>query len=173
MTLKVTVSPHYHGVDWYDPKSGITFSKGKGEILIPDGVNMYNINRYINLNYLNIVQDEASTPEPDTIIHSTPNQLLSEVETKIETQVNADEVIEETEKVVVDESLTIIEAKEIVAEEATIAGETEITEPEVKEEIVVEEIKNEKVECQFCNKEYSTRGIASHEKACKENPENQ
>ena len=30
----------------------------------------------------------------------------------------------------------------------------------------------DKVECQYCGKEYSKAGIANHEKACSENPEN-
>jgi hypothetical protein len=32
--------------------------------------------------------------------------------------------------------------------------------------------KKEKVECQYCGKEYSPRGIKTHENACSENPEN-
>lgn len=30
----------------------------------------------------------------------------------------------------------------------------------------------DKVKCQFCEKEYSPQGVASHERACSENPEN-
>lgn len=30
----------------------------------------------------------------------------------------------------------------------------------------------DKVECQYCGKEFSKAGIANHEKACSENPEN-
>lgn len=30
----------------------------------------------------------------------------------------------------------------------------------------------DKVECQYCGKEYSKAGITNHEKACSENPEN-
>lgn len=30
----------------------------------------------------------------------------------------------------------------------------------------------EKVECQYCGKEFSKSGVANHEKACTENPEN-
>lgn len=32
--------------------------------------------------------------------------------------------------------------------------------------------KDNKVTCQFCEKEYSKSGIANHEKACPQNPEN-
>lgn len=32
--------------------------------------------------------------------------------------------------------------------------------------------KKEKVKCQYCGKEYSPRGIKTHENACSENPEN-
>lgn len=155
--MKVRVSAYYHGVDWYDPKSGLTFSKKDKEIDIPDNVNMYNINRYINLNYLDVINEEESTIKPDTIVRTAPNILLAEAEANA--KANVEEVIEDIEDTVVEETVVDVE--------------TEITKPEVKEEIVVEEIKNEKVECQFCNKEYSTRGIASHERACKENPENQ
>lgn len=31
---------------------------------------------------------------------------------------------------------------------------------------------DEKVECQYCGKKYSKRGVANHEKYCDENPEN-
>ena len=30
----------------------------------------------------------------------------------------------------------------------------------------------DKVKCQYCGKEFSKAGIANHEKACSENPEN-
>lgn len=31
---------------------------------------------------------------------------------------------------------------------------------------------SEKVECQYCGKEFSKRGVANHERYCDENPEN-
>lgn len=36
----------------------------------------------------------------------------------------------------------------------------------------VDKTTDDKVACQYCDKKYSNRGIANHEKACKENPIN-
>ena len=42
----------------------------------------------------------------------------------------------------------------------------------IKEEFIVAKKDFDKVECQYCGKEFSKAGIANHEKACSKNPEN-
>lgn len=154
MSLKVKVSSNYHGVGWYDPKSRMNFMKGDGVITVPDGTNMYNINRYINLNYLEVVTEAQPVKEKETIVNVTPSELLSKESEQV---INNAEEIKETE--------TVEETVEVEA--------TEITEEVISEVVEVqEEIKDGKVACQYCGKKYSQKGLGSHEKACKENPDN-
>lgn len=158
MSLKVKVSSNYHGVGWYDPKSRMNFMKGDGVITVPDGTNMYNVNRYINLNYLEIVKDSEPVIEKETIINISPNKLLSK---------ESEQVIDNAEEIIKTEAV-----EETVEVEITNTTE-EVVEETIEEVVEVqEEIKDGKVACQYCGKKYSQKGLGSHEKACKENPDN-
>lgn len=151
--MKVKVSSHYDGRGWYDPKSGIKFSKNDGPIEIPEKVDYTNINRYITRSYLVVLDDSVEIEEKKEkeATNLTPGQILKEENYK-----SATPEVEEEEPVQVEEE----KPEEI----------EEVVEEEPEEEQIVKE--NGKVECEFCGKEYSPRGIANHEKACKENPEN-
>lgn len=156
--LKVVVSPHYHGNGWYDPKAKMNFFKRDGVITIPDGTDLTNINRYIRLNYLVVVEDEIKEKKDDLpqLVTSTPGQLLSGKETgqeqaKIQVATKPKESNEETQK----EKREAVEAK---------------AEQKVKDKKPTK--KKGKVACRYCGKLYSVRGIASHEKSCKKNPDN-
>lgn len=155
--MKVKVSEHYNGKGWYDPKSKIKFLKEDGPIEIPEGADMININRYITRNYLVVLDD-------DTVIEEKKEEQSSLTVGKILKEGNYDDKPKEAKKE---------EPVETKDEEPT---EVEEEEPEVVEEEASEEEQkvndNGKVECQFCGKEYSPRGIANHEKACKKNPDN-
>lgn len=91
--LKVKVNPNYKGKGWLDPKSDIFFSKEKDVIHVGEEKDKTNINRYINLNYLMIVEKkkpEKDYQEPvDNIITKTPKELLS-----VGLEEEAEEVVE-------------------------------------------------------------------------------
>lgn len=114
MSLQVKVSDFYHGTGWYDPKSKMTFTKKDGVISVPDGVNMYNINRYINLNNLIVVEENKPIVEKETIINLTPGKLLAEAIPPI-----------------IDKIVEIIEETDIDSEEESIKDEEEIKDEKV------------------------------------------
>ena len=160
--LKVIVSPHYHGNGWYDPKAQMNFFKRDGVITIPDGTDLTNINRYIRLNYLVVVEDgvEEKKDNPPKLVTKTPGQLLSgdkrgqeqeEVRNDTEPEKNVEEEKEEA-KIEVEEKIEVEKKPEDIKE----------TKP----------AKSGKVPCRYCGKLYSARGIANHEKSCKKNPDN-
>jgi DNA-directed RNA polymerase subunit M/transcription elongation factor TFIIS len=154
--MKVKVSSHYHGKGWFDPKSRIEFTKEAGVIEVPDGAKMDNINRYINRNYL-VVLDDGVVVEEKTNNNGALSAGKLLVNDKPKTEKKEEPVEVEEEVIEVKE-----EPEETVEEE--VESDEEEDEPKVND--------NGKVECQYCGKEYSPRGIANHEKACKENPEN-
>lgn len=160
--MKVIVNPNYSGKGWHDPRSKMNFMKDMGAIEIPKDVNMLNINKYINLNYLVVVEEdkkEEIVEEPTRII-KTPRQLLAEDEPKAEVP-EAEEPAEEVQE----------PEAEVEAEEAQEPEE----EPTAEEAEDIEEVPEEDDAhiCMYCGKELKTAGgRASHERACKKNPEN-
>lgn len=142
---------------WYDPISKIWFKPELGNITIPAGTNLTNINRYIRLNYLlDVTPKQEQTPRVEVrpVEYSTPGQLLAKSRKPVQ-KVEEPKVVEE-----------LPEEPQVETEETTMVEETE-------EEVVTVEIETEqpeKIPCQYCGKLYSPRGVKSHEKACKEKP---
>lgn len=181
--MKVIVSPNYSGQGWYDPRSGVNFLKGHGEISIPKGVDMSNINRHIRLNYLIVVEDSTIEKEPKEnpdLVTLTPGKLLAEAKREAEEQKsfreeeNVEEESETVETKIEEENL---DAK---TEEDTETETSELPEQEAseKDETTAEEVEESKddvdsYKCQYCARVLKTPGgKASHERACKENPDN-
>ena len=153
--MKVIVNPNYQGNGWYDPRAGINFFKRDGEITIPEGTNLENINRYLVLGYLiSVEEDKVVQQEPELVVQ-TPGQLLTEDNVSSEEPSLSEEPVEEVEN----------------AEEEVENAEEEVENAE--EEVVVIAEEAEKHICQFCGKELKTAGgKASHERSCKKNPDN-
>lgn len=143
--MKVMVNPNYQGQGWYDARSKMKFSKELGVIEIPDNIDLRNVKRYLVLGYLlsEEVFMERPKEEPVQPVTKTPGELLAEVEAAPEEV----EIEEESE-------------------------EEEFQEDEYLEVDTPEDDVPERTDCQFCGKEYSSRGLNLHERACKENPEN-
>lgn len=113
----VRVSDYCKLYSWYDAKSELWFSKADKSIIIPETVkDLSNINRYINMNILIDLTEEAKFQEEINYksqvtnnISLTPNQLVDEVYTKIEvSEIEEDEILEteateETIKEIVEE----------------------------------------------------------------------
>lgn len=115
----VRVSDYCKLDSWYDAKSGLWFSKADKSITIPETVkDLSNINRYINMNILINLTEEAKFQEDinykTQVINNTsltPNQLIDEVYAKIEVSEIEEEEILETE------ATEIVEVVEEVTEE--------------------------------------------------------
>jgi len=132
---------------WFDPLSRMWFAPNSGTVKIPIGTNITNINRYLKIKTLVNRTAEINRAEVTRKINdpkpSSPNQLLREGE------------------------LQVRHGKAVITEE-----------PVVKEKIVKHPIVpkdkrklSDKVNCKYCGKEFSRRGIKAHEKACKDKPE--
>jgi hypothetical protein len=172
--MKVIVNPNYSGKGWHDPRSKMNFMKDMGAIEIPEGINMLNINKYINLNYLVVVEEDKKEEvvEETATNPKTPRQLLAEDEPKAEepTVEEPAEEVEEPEAEVVAEEVENPEVMDEVEE----AQEPE-EEPAAEEAEDIKEVPEEDDAhiCMYCGKELKTAGgRASHERACKKNPEN-
>ena len=175
--MKVIVNPNYQGNGWYDPRAGINFFKRDGEITIPEGTNLENINRYLVLGYLiSVEEDKVVQQEPELVVQ-TPGQLLTEdnvsseepslSEEPVEEVENAEEEVENAEEEVENAEEEVV----VIAEEEVENAEEEVENAE--EEVVVIAEEAEKHICQFCGKELKTAGgKASHERSCKKNPDN-
>lgn len=173
--VKVLVNPNYNGTGWYDPLSRINFLKDAGVITIPGTANMSNINRYIRLNYL-VLPEVEELPIEETLTQVTvltPNQLLAKAEEEERAKKEAEEI---EEKILEEELAKEIEKleeeiQEIVHEDDNLDREEvqEEAEEETEEEIQEED----SLDCQYCGRTLkSASGKVSHEKSCKQNPNN-
>ena len=152
--MKVRVNPNYHGNGWYDPRSGMNFFKRDGVITIPEEVDKSNINRHINLNYLIEIIEEQPEPQQELVVQ-TPGQLLAEDNQRSAVEAQPEEIVEE--------------------EQTEVKVKSETVEDNPLGDIVEETIESEEEKhiCQFCSRELKTAGgKATHEKSCKENPDN-
>lgn len=140
----VQVSPDAPVTEWWDPKAEFWFRKKDGIVELPEDVkDPSNIVRYLRFNYL----------VDATLIKNPPVKPIAE-ETKL-----------------VEKSANQLLGKDKLASLIIDGEKAEL--PEVKvEDAIPEEIKPEKEECPYCGKEYSLKGIVTHKKACKKNPDN-
>jgi hypothetical protein len=79
--LVVKISPFYTGRGWFDPRSGINFLKQYGEIEIPLGKDIRNIQRDIRQNALIVVKGSV---EEYIAASSIAEEPVAKVEVKLE-----------------------------------------------------------------------------------------
>ena len=162
---------------WYDPVSKTWFNPADGVVSIPSGTEISNINRYLTLNYL---EDKTPKPvkeikgPPDAKTH-TPGQLLARDlhPPKIEdvAKKEPEKEVEITIDILDDEEINLdIEDLEDIGDLDTPDEDSEMPQDNDDEEDKDKKDSN-KVACQYCGKEYSPRGVKTHEKACADNPQ--
>jgi uncharacterized protein with PIN domain len=134
---------------WWDPKAQKWFTKkgdnGDGLIELVDDLDATNIVRYIRFNYL---FDATHIKNPPVVAQEELKPVIEKTPNQL--------------------------LKEVEAEAKTVVVNEEITEE--KAEVVIEEkpvAKDGKEVCPYCKGEYSAKGIATHKKSCKKNPDNQ
>jgi hypothetical protein len=131
--------------EWWDPKAQMWLRKSDDIIELSDDIDATNIVRYLRLNYL-IDATHLKFPKIPAIEEFNPS-------------------IEKTPN----QLLAEVEDK---AAKLQVDGKDAELEVVPVEDAVPEEIVKDKEICPYCGKEYSIKGIATHKKNCKKNPDN-